>query len=557
MADRTIDTAAKSPRLFYLAGKFDRAYSMRVLKGLISVAARRGSPVIAFELSDGVTPFDWARWKTAFTGTFDAAAVLATGVGIVIGAENVAAVLATFNVPVVSISRKMSGMPAVLSESRVGIAAAVDHLVRQHGYKRIAFVKGPAGNDEAERRFLGYKDGLQRNGLPFDESLVTEGMFSHQSGRKAAQVLWEERRCGFDAVITANDSTALGVEDYLRAKRLVAGRNYALIGHDDSEDARHNPVPLSTVRMKIEELGEQAAMLLSGMLAGAAADDKLLQSELIVRKSCGCFGSMPQRTDSQHDDRHIWKEHVRTEMLASLGRSMLSETAVFAGLDGALSALAGGLSSEQEEKVFLEAIYAMLSAEIRAGGDITAWYQALAVIGANLSPKLFDERNMRTIERTLAQSHSFIGEKVLSHQVSTGTTLRADLGSLRWLVRNLQAARTYADIAGLLKDGCGNLAIDSGLIARFPVPEKNGGCADTAAVVASWGNAPQFPGDIPVKTIIADTAVQSMLVIPLAVAGTVYGFGIFSVTYRESLTYDVLCDAVAAALARIMDVPAV
>ncbi|MEK6796220.1 MAG: substrate-binding domain-containing protein [Spirochaetota bacterium] len=543
------------PRLFFLAGKFDRTYSMRILKGLSTVAARRGSPVIAFELTDGVTTFDWESWRAAFAGTFDAAAVLATGAGAVVGSENlIAKVIEPLRgTPLVTISRKIPNVPATISDSRNGIAAAVDHLVTHHGYKRIAFIKGPPGNDEAERRFEGYKEGLARNGIPFDGSLVADGAFSPVMGKKAAQLLWEERRCGFDAVIAANDSSALGAEEYLRSKRLVSGRNYALIGHADSEAARHNAVPLSTVRMKIEELGESAAHQLIEMLAGNTPADITLQSDLIIRKSCGCFNAVAQnRSDAEYDDRHAWKESVRTGMLAALGRSMLSETAIYAGLDSALTALSCGLSSDQEEKVFLEAMHAMFSAEIRSGGDITAWYQALAVISGNLSPKFFEERSMRTIERAVAQVHGYIGEKILSHQVGTGATLRTELGSIRWLTRTLNAARSEADIAAALKGGTGYLTIDSGLIARFPAPIPSSGCAETAAVIATWGNAPALPeGALPVGRIITESAAQSVLIIPLAVSGTTFGFGAFSITYRESLTYDILADAIAAALKRI------
>ena len=43
-----------------------------------------------------------------------------------------------------------------------GMRALVRHLIEEHGYKRIAFIRGIAGQIDSDQRFLAYKDELGR-----------------------------------------------------------------------------------------------------------------------------------------------------------------------------------------------------------------------------------------------------------------------------------------------------------------------------------------------------------------------------------------------------------
>jgi DNA-binding LacI/PurR family transcriptional regulator len=58
--------------------------------------------------------------------------------------------------PLVSVSYVIPGVPSVLIDNISGLYDAVDHLIKTHKKSRIAFVKGPDGHPEAEDRLLGY-----------------------------------------------------------------------------------------------------------------------------------------------------------------------------------------------------------------------------------------------------------------------------------------------------------------------------------------------------------------------------------------------------------------
>lgn len=61
------------------------------------------------------------------------------------------------------------------------------------------------------------------------------------------------------AIFAANDRMAIGLVQGLAEKGYQAGRDYALVGYDDSEIARTSTPSLSSVRVPLFEMGQLAA----------------------------------------------------------------------------------------------------------------------------------------------------------------------------------------------------------------------------------------------------------------------------------------------------------
>ena len=89
----------------------------------------------------------------------------------------------------VSMSHVVENVPSILVDSAGGVFNAVDHLIRVHGKRKIVFVRGPEGHQEAQERLVGYQRALAENGLTFDPNYVIPGDFSHEGGRRAAMIL--------------------------------------------------------------------------------------------------------------------------------------------------------------------------------------------------------------------------------------------------------------------------------------------------------------------------------------------------------------------------------
>lgn len=195
--------------------------------------------------------------------------------------------------PVVSLGTQIDDIPAVLADNYTGMYSAVEHLVTVHGYRRIAFVRGPEGHDEAEERYRAYRDVLKAHDIELDLSLVTPGTNQRTAGIEAIDLLCDERHLrphdDFEAVVAANDNMAFGVLDALQARGVSVPDEVAVVGFDDFEEGRHTSPPLTTVPWPGYAQGYQAAELLIALLNQTPVPELThVPTDLIVRESCGC-----------------------------------------------------------------------------------------------------------------------------------------------------------------------------------------------------------------------------------------------------------------------------
>jgi LacI family transcriptional regulator len=124
--------------------------------------------------------------------------------------------------------------------------------------------------------------------LPGSTSQVLRGDFTEESGYRAGKRLlaMAERP---DAVFAANDMMALGCLFALTEGGLRVPGDLAIAGFDDIPIARYVAPPLTTVRVRIAELGDLALERLVQAIDKAGRDDHVIQTlrtELVVRSSC-------------------------------------------------------------------------------------------------------------------------------------------------------------------------------------------------------------------------------------------------------------------------------
>lgn len=168
-----------------------------------------------------------------------------------------------------------------------GATAMMKHLVAR-GHRRIALIAGPEHNFEAQERLRGYRDALVRL-LPGTEELVFRGDFTEESGWRVGQqiVALAERPA---AVFASNDMMAIGCLFAFNEAGVAVPRDIAVAGYDDIPIARYVSPPLTSVRVRIAELGALAMERLALDIAEpdkVVARTQVLRTELVVRSSCG------------------------------------------------------------------------------------------------------------------------------------------------------------------------------------------------------------------------------------------------------------------------------
>ena len=170
------------------------------------------------------------------------------------------------------------------------------HLV-ERGYRRIAFVSGPRHNRDSMARQAGFRAALIEATGERDP-IVIPGDYSESSGAEAARLLIAGR-LEVDAIFCANDMMAVGCCGVLAEAGVAIGDTVGVAGFDDIPIAHYAAPALTTMNVRIAELGATAAEKLIALMSGAdlAPETVILSPQLVIRDSTWRGAAQPTPTE--------------------------------------------------------------------------------------------------------------------------------------------------------------------------------------------------------------------------------------------------------------------
>lgn len=176
----------------------------------------------------------------------------------------------------------------IVFENKMGARQMMDHLIVVHKYHRIAFLRGPSGQEDSYWREQGYYEALEAHRLAIDTTIIAMGEFDEKVAREVVGE-WMKENVDIDAIFAGDDESAIGAFLAIREVGKRVPEDIAVVGFDDSYLTYANVPPLTTVRSPIEEMGRKSMHQLIQLIQNRKAYSKiLLPTELIVRRSCGC-----------------------------------------------------------------------------------------------------------------------------------------------------------------------------------------------------------------------------------------------------------------------------
>jgi len=181
-------------------------------------------------------------------------------------------------------------LPAVVSDDRLAMKLAVDHLVVT-GHRRIGHLAGPQNIPTGVGRRQGVEQALRDRGLEMACVVECES-YSREAGRVAMKLLLSAPALP-DAVVCCNDLVALGAYDALREQGMRVPEDMSITGHNDMPLVDMVNPPLTTIRLPHRELGWRAAEMLFDEIEGKSlsASTVVLRPELVVRESTRVLAS--------------------------------------------------------------------------------------------------------------------------------------------------------------------------------------------------------------------------------------------------------------------------
>ncbi len=174
------------------------------------------------------------------------------------------------------------------TDSRAGVAAAVDHLVAL-GHERIAMIAWPESSLSGNYRIEGYRLALERAGIAVNPRHLVRTVHSEQNGREAFAALWalpaHERPT---AIVAVSDLLAIGVINGAREHGLRIGADLSVVGFDDEPMSQYVHPALTTLAQPLPAIADEVIVLLDRVLIGVTdVTQHLVAPPLIVRASTG------------------------------------------------------------------------------------------------------------------------------------------------------------------------------------------------------------------------------------------------------------------------------
>ncbi len=334
--------------------------------------------------------------------------------------------------PMVSLAQFMEGLPAVALDSYHGMRSLLTHLIQEHGYTRLAFVRGPEEHYYAQERYRAYLDTLEAQHLPLIPELVTRPL-RWESGAEAVQILLDERGLkpgrDFQAVVAVSDMLAVWALKTLQARGYEVPGEVAVTGFNNSIEERLTTPPLTTVDLPFYDQGARSVDLLLAQLAGETVPALMtLPSSLIVRQSCGCPSAAVQQAaylPEQEMPAPVWLEHqpggllvvrdaYRAESLAELrlaaGVSSDSGTAMLGAiLDGLLADLRELNPEKPGSSLFLHRLGEALNQAMLARQDLNQWHDVISILRRRIAPGLGQAERL-FLEALFGQARVMVSE---------------------------------------------------------------------------------------------------------------------------------------------------
>lgn len=321
--------------------------------------------------------------------------------------------------PIMTQSVPLEGATMFIPNNAEGMSALVRHLIEEHGYKRIAFIRGLMGQIDSEQRFQAYKDELKAHNLRLDDDLVVIGDFTQESGREAVRILLDERKLRFQAVVAANDRMAFGALEALQQRGLRVPDDVAVTGFDDLREAQSMGVPLTTVRQSYYTAGKQALQALIKRIQGDTFQKQVVTpTQLLVRWSCGCLPeNVRQAAVAMRDVARTGKLENKREaaMRALLNSAGITEQNPFLlqyketfgrAWDAFLLALSGRTTSDE----FLKTINAMVELMQKQNLPPVVWHNVISMMRRYALGGITSHTVMLAAENLFQQARLLTGE---------------------------------------------------------------------------------------------------------------------------------------------------
>ncbi len=478
------------------------------------------------------------------------------------------------NTPIVTQSVEIDRASMFIPNNAEGMRSAVRHLIEEHGYKRIAFIRGIHGQIDAEQRFQAYQDELKGHNLRFDEDLVVDGDYTRESGRAAIRTLLDERKLRFQAVVAANDSMAFGALEILQQRGVHVPEDVAVTGFDDLREAQATGVPLTTVRQSFYTAGKHAMETLLKRINGDSVPKVVVTpTQLLIRWSCGCLPeNVRQAAVAPRDVAKTGRlENKREAALRALLNSagITDQDAALLQFRDAFGRAWDGflltLNSKSSSDDFLKTINAMIELMQKNGLAPAVWHNVISMMRRYALGGITSYTSMLQAENLFQQARLLAGELSQRAQAYRRLVLEQQENVLHGFSFSMAPAMSMDEIGAAISEHFPAMGIERWYVMFYS--DVTAPQSISAPPPESYNLLFQYEGaqfEIPQKQIFMGTGQlvprgktpenhrYTAVVMPLSLARNRFGFMWVEMGPRDWEIYVRIRNLVSSALLRVM-----
>ncbi len=290
-------------KIAVLIASIDREYQQDFVSGLVSVSSSMDMDICIFNtqghmnvaISSTSEIGESMIYDLPDLNAFDGIISLPATMGNDIALQKMTEVLKPIiksGKPHVSIDVPQEGAVCISFDDRISVVELTEHLINEHGARKIAFVSGPMNSSVAVARLEACRDAMSKYGLTMDNNLVFDGEWTRIGGRKAAEKILESGGELPDAVICANDDMALSVIECLNEQGIRVPKDVMVTGFDSLREAVLRG--LTTICRPIDRSARKALDILNRWIHGEEPAERtvLLSTIPIYGETCGCSQSL-------------------------------------------------------------------------------------------------------------------------------------------------------------------------------------------------------------------------------------------------------------------------
>ena len=176
----------------------------------------------------------------------------------------------------------------VINDDAECMRLATAHLL-DLGHDRIVMLGGKPGTTTADGRYDGFVQAMRDAGRTPDQESWISGPSKRLEAHVAIRELWASDGPKPTAIACFNDLVAFGAMSALADLGIEVGRDVAVVGIDDTDEAQVSYPPLTTVTNNARVIGQTAVDILHRRLADPDAPPmhEQLTPYMSVRRSCG------------------------------------------------------------------------------------------------------------------------------------------------------------------------------------------------------------------------------------------------------------------------------